>query len=219
MILSDKLGFNMQKAAIMFAALLLSACAASDVDESQRSLVNGNQLPATSAINHLSEQIVSELVEQNDQLSSTQPLLVATPVLLASLNETNEVGLQLQQGLIASLHARHFNLVDINVGDNIRVTPDGDFLLTRDWKQLPAGIAVEHVVVSTMSMNSKGLVVNTRIVNVTNNRVVSASQGAFNVNELPEYLKYSEKVVSQDGLLYRDSHTGKQQVQIIGGAQ
>ncbi len=219
MIPSVKLGKKMHKTTVFLAALLLSACATSDVHESHSHLSAGNQLPATSAINHMSEQIVTELVEQNDELSSKQPLLVATPVLLDSFNKTNAVGLQLQQGLIAALHARQFNLVDINVGDNIRVTPDGDFLLTRDWKQLPSGIAVEHVVVSTMSINSNGVVVNSRIVNVTNNRVVSASQGAFGINELPGYLKSSEKVTSNDGLLYRDSQRGLQEVQVIGGVQ
>ncbi|EDQ00724.1 FlgO family outer membrane protein [Shewanella benthica] len=209
----------MRKALVFTAALLLSACANSGEGLSNDNLRQGNQLPSTSAINHLSEQIVSELVEQNDELGSDQPLLVATPVLLDSFNETNAVGLQLQQGLIAALHARKFNLVDINVGDNIRVTPNGDFLLTRDWQQLPAGIAVEHVLVSTMSLNTRGLVVNSRIVNITNNRVISASQGTFNINELAGYLKASEKITSRDGLLYRDPVGGSRQVQVIGGAQ
>ncbi|QFU23522.1 hypothetical protein FM038_015975 [Shewanella eurypsychrophilus] len=208
----------MRNVLFLSSIFLLSACAQSENSDMDL-LANGNQLPASSAINLISEQIVSELVEQNDELEATQPLLVATPVLLASFNKTNAVGLQLQQGLIAALHARQFNLVDINVGDNIRVTPEGDFLLTRDWKQLPSGIAVEHVVVSTMSMNSKGVVVNSRIVNITNHRVVSASQGTFSVNDLPGYLKHSEKVVSQDGLLYRDTQRGMKEVQVIGGIQ
>ena len=209
----------MRKALVFTAALLLSACANSGEGRSTDNLSQGNKLPSTSAINHLSEQIVNELVEYNDELGSDQPLLVATPVLLESFNETNGVGLQLQQGLIAALHERKFNLVDINVGDNIRVTPKGDFLLTRDWQQLPAGLAVEHVLVSTMSINTRGLVINSRIVNITNNRVVSASQGTFNLNELPGYLKASEKITSRDGLLYRDPVGGSQQVQVIGGAQ
>ena len=122
----------MRKALVFTAALLLSACANSGEGRSTDNLSQGNQLPSTSAINHLSDQIVNELVEYNDELGSDQPLLVATPVLLESFNETNGVGLQLQQGLIAALHGRKFNLVDINVGDNIRVTPQVDFLLTRD---------------------------------------------------------------------------------------
>ncbi|ABV37698.1 conserved hypothetical protein [Shewanella sediminis HAW-EB3] len=200
---------------LLSSVLLLSACAQSGSSDMEP-LASGNQLPQSSAINHMSQQIVNELVRQNDELRSNQPLLVATPVLLEDLKRTNAIGLQLQQGFISALHDNQFSLVDINVGDNIRVTPEGDFLLTRDWKQLPSGIAVEHVLVSTMSPNTLGVVVNSRIVNVTNNRVVSASQGSFSVKDLPGYLKYSEKVVSQEGLLYRDSSVGVQEVQVKG---
>jgi len=200
---------------LLSSVLLLTACAQSESSDMEP-LASGNQLPQRSAINHMSQQIVNELVRQNDELKSNQPLLVATPVLLDDLKRTNAVGLQLQQGFISALHDNQFSLVDINVGDNIRVTPEGDFLLTRDWKQLPPDISVQHVLVSTMSLNTLGVVVNSRIVNVTNNRVVSASQGSFSVKDLPGYLKYSEKVVSQDGLLYRDSSVGVQEVQVKG---
>lgn len=201
---------------LIFFVSFLSSCA--QVKHTTKSILDdGNRLPSSSAINHMSEQIVNELVRQNDALRSNQPLLVSTPVLLADLNKTNTVGLQLQQGLTAAMHQHQFSLVDINVGENIRVTPEGDFILTRNWQQLPADIAVEHVLVSTMSMSSEGMVVNARIVNITNNRVVSASQASFGLTQLPGYLRSSEKVVSQDGLLYRNNHMGMQEVQVIGG--
>ncbi|WP_394392223.1 FlgO family outer membrane protein [Shewanella woodyi] len=196
--------------------LLLSGCA-QQVHTTKSPLADGNRLPSTSAINHVSQQIANELVRQNDALRANQPLLVATPVLLADLNQTNAVGLQLQEGLTAAMHEHQFSLVDINVGENIRVTPQGDFLLTRNWKQLPTDIAVEHVLVSTMSMSSEGMVINARVVNITNNRVVSASQASFGLEQLPGYLRASEQVVSQDGLLYRDSGMGEKEVRVIGG--
>jgi TolB-like protein len=194
---------------------LFSGCAQVEYT-TQSPLLDGNRLPSSTAINHMSEQIVNELVRHNDALRSTQPLLVATPVLLADLNQTNAVGLQLQQGLSTAMHQHQFSLVDINVGENIRVTRQGDFILTRNWQQLPADVAVEHVLVSTMSMNSEGMVVNARIVNITNNRVVSASQASFGLMQLPGYLRPSEKVVSQDGLLYRDNSMGMKEAKAIG---
>lgn len=114
------------------------------------------------------------------------------------------------------MHDHQFNLVDINVGDNIRVTPQGDFLLTRNWQQLPTDIAVEHVLVSTMSMNNGGMVVNARIINIINNRVVSASQANVELANVPGYLMPSQKLVSQEGLLYRDSQMGAKEVRVMG---
>lgn len=116
----------MRLAAVLSVFLVLGGCA-SISDDMQGQLADGNHLPSTSAVNHLALQISNELVKQNDALLPTQPLLVATPVMLESLHGSNELGLQLQQGLIAAMHSHQFNLVDINVAQNIRVTPEGDF--------------------------------------------------------------------------------------------
>ncbi|WP_394200692.1 FlgO family outer membrane protein [Shewanella waksmanii] len=205
----------MRLAAMLSVALLIGGCA-NQGDEAQGQLANGNHLPSTSAVNHLALQISNELVRQNDALLPTQPLLVATPVMLDNLQDTNALGLQLQQGLIAAMHSHQFNLVDINVAQNIRVTPQGDLLLSRDWQQLPTDLPVEHVLVSTMTKTTQGVIVNSRIVNVTNNRVVSASQASYDLAALNSVAKPSEKVYSENGLLYRHRQQGMGKVNIIG---
>lgn len=208
----------MRLAAVLSVFLVLGGCA-SISDDMQGQLADGNHLPSTSAVNHLALQISNELVKQNDALLPTQPLLVATPVMLESLHGSNELGLQLQQGLIAAMHSHQFNLVDINVAQNIRVTPEGDFLLTRDWQQLPTDLPVEHVLVSTMTKTTQGVIVNSRIVNVTNNRVVSASQASYELEALTSVAKPSEKVYSEGGMLYRHSEMGQGKVSLIGEQQ
>ncbi len=194
--------------------MLLAACAANESDTP--TLQSGNSLPASSAVIHLTQQLANELVRQNDQLTPKQPLLVATPVLLDNLKTTNALGLQIQQGLIAAMHDHQFNLVDINVGENLRVTEQGELILTRDWRQLPTDLPVEHVLASTMSLNPNGVVINSRIVNVTNNRVVSVAGASVGQSELADYLSLSEKVTSQGGVLFRYSAEGQADVQIKG---
>ncbi|MGS0682841.1 FlgO family outer membrane protein [Shewanella sp. 125m-7] len=207
----------MYKSIIFLSLLFTFGCASTNGDnQTELQMANGNGLPHTSAINHLSQQMVNELVRQNDSLRPNQPLLVATPVLISDMASTNALGLQYQQGLIAALHDHQFNLVDINVSDALKVTPDGEFILTRDWQQLPADLPVENVVVSTMSLSNEGVAINSRIVNVTNNRVVSAAQGFVNTASMPGYISASEKVVSEHGLLYRNAQSGQHSVQIVG---
>ncbi|QYJ83690.1 hypothetical protein K0H81_13365 [Shewanella halotolerans] len=207
----------MRNALIISSLLLLGACAANE--PATPTLQTGNSLPASSSVMHLTQQLANELVRQNDQLTPKQPLLVATPVLLDNLKSTNALGLQIQQGLIAAMHDHQFNLVDLNVGENVRVTDQGELLLTRDWRQLPADLPVEHVLVSTMSLKPDGVVVNSRIVNVTNNRVVSVAAASVSQAELADYLSLSEKVVAQDGKLIRYSSQGQGDVQIKGVKQ
>ncbi|GIU53311.1 FlgO family outer membrane protein [Shewanella sp. KT0246] len=173
-------------------------------------------LAPKSHINILAEKIVNELVLQNDSLRTDQPLLVTTPVKVGQFSQTDALGLQLQQGLVAAFHAHEFNLVDMNVANAIRATEQGEFILSRDWKLLPSDLPVSHVVVSTMDTTTQGLVLNARIVNVTNNRVVSAVQTFVHLASLPGFLSPSNKVTSQDGLLFRNEQSGLGKVAVLG---
>jgi TolB-like protein len=209
----------MYKTLILLPLLVLFGCANTQTEASdQQTLVSGNGLPHLSSINYLSQQMVNELVRQNDSLKPTQPLLVATPVMLSDLATSNELGLQYQQGLIAALHDHQFNLVDMNVAETLRVTQEGDFILSRDWQQLPADIDVRHVVVTTMSPDKEGMAIYSRIVDVSNNRVVSAAQSYVPITAMPGMLDRSQKVVSENGLLYRSENAGQHAI-TVGGAQ
>lgn len=208
----------MQKVLLTSVLLMLGACSAID-DSDSKTLASGNHLPSTSAVIHLTQQLANELVRQNDQLTAKQPLLVATPVLIETLTVTNSLGLQIQQGLIAALHDHQFNLIDLNVGDNVRVTDKGDFVLTRDWRQLPSDLPVEHVLVTTMSPSVDAVLINSRIVNVANNRVVSVASASVGVSDLPGYLSMSDAVVSQDGLLFRNQSAGQGKIKLVGEVQ
>lgn len=196
--------------------IVLGGCVAKSVVPPKPSLVDGNGLPPTSTINHLAQRIVTELVKQNDVLRSDQPIVVTTPVLVGDMNNTNAMAQQLQQGLMTSLHSFQFNVVDLNLGDGLRVTTSGDFILTRDWQKLSNNLPVEHLVVSTMSPTTNGMAINTRIVNISNNRVVSASQTYVTQKEMANYMQASEQVVSQNGILYRQSSSGMNEVRVLG---
>ncbi|EGM71402.1 FlgO family outer membrane protein [Shewanella sp. HN-41] len=196
--------------------LLLGGCVTQPVAPPKPSLVDGNGLPPTAMINHLSQRIVTELVKQNDALRSDQPIVVTTPVLVGDMSSTNALAQQLQQGLMTSLHQFQFNVVDLNLGDGLRVTADGDFILTRDWQKLSTNLPVEHLLVSTMSPTTNGMAINARIVSLSNNRVVSASQTFVTQKELANYMQLSEQVISQDGILYRQAGPGMNEVRVLG---
>ena len=206
----------LKRAFIPLALLVLVGCATKPVAPPKPSLADGNGLPPTATINHLAQRIVIELVKQNDALRPDQPIVVATPVLVGNLSSTNALAQQLQQGLMTSLHSFMFNVVDLNLGDGLSVTADGDFILTRDWQKLSTNLPVDHIVVSTMSPTTNGMAINTRIVTLSNNRVVSASQTYVTQNELSNYMQPSEQVISQDGILYRQSSPGMNEVRVLG---
>lgn len=209
----------LKHAFIPLALLALLGCASKPVAPPKPSLVDGNGLPPTAVINHLAQRIVTELVKQNDALRFDQPIVVTTPVLVGDLQTTNAIAVQLQQGLMAALHSFQFNVVELNLADGLRVTADGDFILTRDWQKLSTNLPVDHIVVATMSPTTNGLAINTRIVTLSNNRVVSASQTFVTQQELSNYLQPSEQIISRDGVLYRQSAPGMNQVRVLGDEQ
>ena len=207
----------MRKFALIPLMVALSACSMmAEPPKEKADLSDGYGVAPTSEINHLSQRLVNDLVRQNDSLKPTQPILVMTPVMLRDLKQTNGLGLQLQQGMISALHAHQFSLVDINVAEMVKVTSKGELLLSRNWEELPSDLPVEFALVSTMDFTLTGVVVNARIVNVTNNRVISAAQTSVKQEELKAYLAKSERVISSDGLLYRYEDKGMHQVQPVG---
>lgn len=176
----------------------------------------GDELAHVSSINDLSLYMASELVRQGGKLDPAQPLLVTTPVMLHDFEQTNELGLQYQQGLITALHAKQFHLVDINVAQTLRITPEGDFMLSRDWQQLPTDLAVRYVVISTMSVSQLGLVLYSRIVDVSSHEVLSVAQRFVSTTAMADLLKPSEKVMSKNGLLHRASTVGQHTATFVG---
>ncbi|WP_261924415.1 FlgO family outer membrane protein [Shewanella sp. NFH-SH190041] len=182
-------------------------------------LVSAAGLPPTAAVNHLASKIVAELQQQNDGIRSDQPLVVTTPVMAGDMHSTNALSVQLQQGLIAALHARRFNVVDINVGQGLKISDSGNRILSRDWRQLSASVPVKYALVATLSQDRQGVVINSRIVQLINKRVVAASQAFAGYQSLGAYLSAAENVISQHGMLHRYSQGGHGAVAVLGERQ
>lgn len=170
-------------------------------------------------VNIWAEKIANELILQNDSLRSDQPLLVTTPVMTQDFNQTNELALQLQQGLIAAMHAHELNLVDLNVSSALRATPNGEFILSRNWENLPSDLPVSHVLVSTLNLTTEGINFNGRIVDITNNRVVSAVQSFVSGKSLSGYVMAGEKVQVNNGMIYRNENQDELRYQVLGDKQ
>lgn len=200
-------------------SLILTLGMSYSVNAANEILDDGLGFSPKNEVNYFTQRVVNELVSRNDALRPDQPLVVSTPVLLGDFGQSNALAAQLQQGMMAAFHLHQFNVVDLNVADSLRVTADGDFILSRDWQQLPTGLPVEHLVVSTMSLTPTGMAFNSRIVDVTNNRVVSAMHSFVSAEQLPTYLVKSDKVVSKEGVLYRYQNTGEESVTVVGDKQ
>ncbi|WP_372872425.1 FlgO family outer membrane protein [Shewanella sp.] len=198
-------------------ALLLALQPAMAATKTPQMITYGDEgYPQREQVNVLAQKIVNELLLTNDVLSTTQPIVVTTPVNVDDFTRTGHFARQLQQGMMAALHARYFNVVDTALGQTLRVTDKGDLLLSRDWQRLRDVADTQHVLVANYSLGREGLVVNSRILDISNSRVVAASQSYSRPGDLRDYLAYSEQVVAKDGLLYRNEAPGMDMVRLLG---
>ncbi|WP_298444924.1 FlgO family outer membrane protein [uncultured Ferrimonas sp.] len=200
--------------AIWVLLAMLAGCAQQDkvnvyyFDDAER----GKSLPPQGPLNHLANQIADDLVIHHNMPIGRQVLAVTTPVPLTDFSNSSEFGLQLGDALMSSLHQRGFNLVDLNGSDVVRVSRQGNLLLSRDVQQLSNSIQADQVLVATIGHTTDGVQIYTRMLTLSNNRVVSTSQTSVAWQQLPNHFKPSRQVSLERGKLFRHAESGKGQV-------
>lgn len=126
--------------------------------------------------------LVSELADRLFQTklsggSILNPIAVASFVNLNTLENTNWLGQQMAEDMIHELHRRGEVVLDYKVTGSIKVTPEGDFVFSRDWTELAKRVPVSRILTGTLSRNDQGVVVNARIVSLKTHMVEATAQG------------------------------------------
>lgn len=91
-------------------------------------------------------------------------------------DQSSPLSLVLSEQLVQELHSRELNVLDFKATDFIRVTPKGDFALTRDYLELDEIMPITHVLVGTLSHHRDGVMANARLVNINTKEVASVAQ-------------------------------------------
>ena len=167
----------------LWLCLLLPLCACSNQTQPKSTPYAG---PSGSGVelNHL----VSELADRLFQTklsggSILNPIAVASFVNLNTLENTNWLGQQIAEDMIHELHRRGEVVLDYKVTGSIKVTPEGDFIFSRDWTELAKRVPVSRILTGTLVRNDQGVVVNARILSLKTHMVEATAQ-AFIPTEL-----------------------------------
>ncbi|BDY04000.1 FlgO family outer membrane protein [Ferrimonas sp. YFM] len=203
------------KKAIGVLCLLLGGCATPPAEPPPQYSVSGKGLPHSSAVIHLAQRIAEDLERNHDLPDKTKLIAVTTPVWLDELESSGRLALQLGDGLVGALHQRGFNLVELNSSQQIRVSKQGNLILSRDYERLQASLPVSQVLIATLSRDSSGVIINSRLVDIANNRVASTSQAFLPWQESSGYLEQSNSITEQGGLLYRQEQPGRTPVREV----
>jgi TolB-like protein len=156
------------------------------------------------AINDVVKGLALQMIKSSDYVNPKTPIAVASFVNLEDLESTNWLGNQLAESFIHELQRHGYVVVDFKTTGYIRVTPEGDFVFSRDWKELPERQIIDYVVTGTMMKQENGVIVNARMIGMQSHVVVATAQSFIPAWVISKEISRDEKIKIRDGMIIRD---------------
>lgn len=147
--------------------------------DNQSSIVNRAQLASKNSkdINYFARGLMQDLVGNLQYVNGRTPIAISSFVFLdGSYEYADIVGKQLSESLMHEVHKYGIPLVDYKATDFIRVTPNGDFVLSQDFLDLDGDLPIKYVVTGTMVKHVSGYLVNARVIGLSSKAVVGTAQ-------------------------------------------
>jgi len=157
------------------------------------------QTPASKQdLNFYVRRLMQDLVNNLQFVNDRTPVAVTDFVLLDSdLQTTNLLGYQITESLTHEIHKFGIPVIDYKSTGYIRVTEEGDFLLTRNYEEIAGNLPIRYVFTGTLTKHEKGYLVNAKVVGVESRAIVGSAQ-SFIPNEVSEALISTQPIDAPD---------------------
>ncbi len=196
----------MKKWFVVIGVIFLASCAYSPIYNGKEPYA-GNRFMLMEnprhTMDYFVEGLTDDLVVTNTSISAKTPIAVTSFVDLQNLDSTSWLGNSVSEAFIYQLQHRGFKVVDFKTTGNIRVTQQGDFALSRDWKDLAQEQKVSYVLTGTMLRQEGGVLVNARVVAMRSRIVVASAQGFLPADRIGRDLDTLNTMRTEDGLIIR----------------
>lgn len=146
-----------------------------------------------------------QMLESSSFVNPKTPIAVASFVELENLESTNWLGNQIAENFIHELQRHGLVVIDYKTTGHIRVTAQGDYVFSRDWKELPERQIIDYVVTGTMMEQGNGVMINARMIGMQSRVVVATAQSFIPNWVLGEQINQDENIRMKDGLIIRNS--------------
>jgi TolB-like protein len=121
--------------------------------------------------------LIAEMASNMRSVESSGAIAVTNFVYTdADYQSTNELGFALADTFMMELHQSGFTTLDFKVTDYIRITPEGDFAMSRDFLELEADIPADYVLVGKITDYKKGYRVLARIVDIKSKNILASGE-------------------------------------------
>ena len=157
----------------LFALIFLSGCAMHK-DYSNSHLRSSEFIQLNQrAVDQVSNQLAHRMLQKD------YPVLVATVVNMNQLNSTSTFGRLVSEQIAARLSQLHYQIVEPKLRGDLVVRADGEFLMTRELKEMAKAFSAQAVVVGTYVESTKDVFVNIKVVQPETNQVLAATSYAI----------------------------------------
>jgi TolB-like protein len=146
-----------------------------------------------------------QMLESSSFVNPKTPIAVASFVELENLESTNWLGNQIAENFIHELQRHGLVVIDYKTTGHIRVTAKGDYVFSRDWKELPERQIIDYVVTGTMMEQGNGVMINARMIGMQSRVVVATAQSFIPNWVIGEQINQDENIRMKDGLIIRNS--------------
>ncbi|MDA8621144.1 FlgO family outer membrane protein [Psychrosphaera sp.] len=129
-------------------------------------------------INFYVRGLMQDLVSNMKYVNSTTPIAVTSFVMLDSdFQYADILGKQISESFIHEVHKFGIPVIDFKTTDFVRVTPDGDFIFSKDYLELEGDLPIKYAVAGTLTKQLSGYLVNARVIGIDSKAVVASAQG------------------------------------------
>lgn len=129
-------------------------------------------------INHYVRGMMQDMAENLQYVNQKTPLAVSSFVFLDDeYDDGTLLGNQLSESFMHELHHFGVSVIDFKTTDYMRVTPQGDFVFSRDYLELNEEQNFQYVLAGTLVNHQGGVLVNARIIGLMSKAVVGSAQG------------------------------------------
>lgn len=120
---------------------------------------------------------LADQLERNiDTKLTSASYLIGSFVDLNDMGKTSPMGRLIAENLMHELQVRSWRIFEPRLMQNFMINENGEFVLSREVKQLRDKFAVTAVVVGTYVSSGDHTVVNARVINIDSGMVISSGQ-------------------------------------------
>lgn len=200
----------MKKWLIIASVMLITSCAYSPIYNGKEKYSGSHFMLMDSpkhTMDYFVESMTEDLILSNTSVSARTPIAITSFVDLQNMDATNWLGNSVSEGFIHQFQRRGFKIVDYKTTGSIQVTQQGDFALSRDWKDLAQEQDIQYVLTGTMLRQEGGVLVNARVVGMQSRVVVATAQGFLPADRIGRDIDTLNTMRTEDGVIIRSDPT------------